>query len=409
MKFQKKTIIFVFIIISLIMPFILLNSQYIINQSNKNLDYQSRITNSTVDTILRNNFTGSYNKTKVIQYAQRIFNKNDYTILNNKLRNSSDENSGVSEFNDEFNITLPQDYNISKWIIQINNITSKPSWKDIEQNISQSSTTNFGTDYNILAGAMSFNITEQTRVVKVAIYSDVLLNEDQNFTVGIYNRENQWTGKPDKKLEEHTYTGGYSWQWREYTFNLNLTPGSYFVVVNATYISGSGRRFNWSTIADSSDSDGKEGDMWYYFLGNWVESTNNDLSLKIQTELIDTNNNTLQNMNPSALNLNITCNGDKKSVPDNGTVIFSNYNENSNISVLIQSNSSFLANLTWKAWYFNETYTTNTFYFGKMNNANTTWNFNFTVNFPSNTYNYSFKINKLIPQWKLIHAYNDTT
>ncbi|MHA1252863.1 MAG: hypothetical protein ACTSRP_22945, partial [Candidatus Helarchaeota archaeon] len=407
MKHQKNRLLFVFIIISLILPFILLNSQYVMNHSSKNLDDLSKITNSTIDTISKNNFTGSYNKTKVIQYAQRIVNNPGYTITNNKLSNSSDENSGVSGFNDEFNITLPQNYNISKWVIQIKNITSKPSWKDIEQNISQSSYTDLYSSRPY--GAMSFNITTRCRITKVAIYSDVLQDTGQNFSVGIWNRSSQWSGPPNTTLSSHSYTVNYGYQWYEFSFNLNLTPGSYFVVVDATNISGSGRRFRWSTIADSSDSDGKEGDMWFYFLGSWYESADNDLSLKIQTELIDTNNNTLQNMNPSALNLNITCNGDKKSVPDNGTVIFSNYNENSNISVLVQSNSSFLANLTWKAWYFNETYTTNTFYFGKMNNANTTWNFNFTVNFPSNTYNYSFKINKLIPQWKLIHAYNDTT
>ncbi|MHA1252873.1 MAG: hypothetical protein ACTSRP_22995, partial [Candidatus Helarchaeota archaeon] len=340
--------------------------------------------------ISMNKIYGKGEACSITQYAQREMNISNFDVFNTKLSIVGDANSGVGMNSKEFNITVPQYYNATKIRLELKNITSRPTWIDIEQNASQSSTINFGTYYNILAGAMSFNITERTRVVKVAIYSDVGLNEDQNFTVGIYNRENQWTGKPNKKLEEHTYTGGYSWQWREFTFNLNLTPGSYFVVVNATYISGETRRFIWSTIADSSDSDGKEGDMWYYFHGNWDESTNNDLSLKIRTELIDSSNNTVKNINATKLAMNITANGVKKTLPDNGSIVFDNLNKNENITVLLEANSSFITNITWTAWYLNYTSSSISQYSYVYGEVNVTWNITFGVQFPENTYNYSF-------------------
>ncbi|MHA1252864.1 MAG: hypothetical protein ACTSRP_22950, partial [Candidatus Helarchaeota archaeon] len=351
---------------------------------NNNISVEEK--NST--NVYMNKIYGKGEQCNITQYAQREINITDFGVSNTKLLNGGDDNSGVGQNSGEFNITVPQYYNTTKIRVDLKNITSRPTWFDIEQNASQSSTTDIYD--STPAAAMSFNITERTRVVKVAIYSDVLQNTDQNFSVGIYNRLNQWSGRPNKKLEEHIYTGSYSWQWREFTFNLNLTPGSYFVVVNGTYITGSGRRFSWSTIADSSDSDGKEGDMWFHMLDNWYESATNDLSLKIQTELIDSSNNTLRNINATKFSMNITANGVKKTLPDNGSIVFDNLNKNENITVLLEANLSFITNITWTAWYFNYTSSSISQYSYVYGEVNVTWNITFGVQFPENTYNYSF-------------------
>jgi len=66
-------------------------------------------------------------------------------------------------------------------------------------------------------------------------------------------------------------------------------------------------------------------------------------------------------------------------------------------------------NITWNAWYFNETYSSISKYSGSINHQNATWNISFNVKFPENTYNYSYRIKKNSPSWVLTNAYNTTS
>ncbi|MHA1275333.1 MAG: hypothetical protein ACTSQS_18170, partial [Promethearchaeota archaeon] len=404
-----------YIIISVItLLFILLASSSLIDQipiiNNSAIDMKT----SNIQDINNGNFTGIYNKVNITQLAQRLENDPNFNVLNDKFSISMDYNSYVGDASAEFNVTEISYYNISRIELQIKNISSQPTWKDLENNYS-TSFYSFHASSNPRMMGVTFNIeSDYERLETVSFYGRVVYSSG-NYSIEIWNRTNQWNGNPSNMLWKRILTNeiGAATQWWTIDIGgLNLSRGSYVFVINAWNLTHTGvEEVAWSYLWDSTldPTDNINETTVYKRLITWAEEPDVDLSFKYRTTLIDNQNNTLTNINPNRINMTLTALGSTIDVPDNGTLIFDNINENSNITCLLKANSSFSVNYTWFAWYYNYTNSTNTIYSSHFGHSNTTWNFNFTVNFPSNTYNYSFKINKLIPQWKLIHAYNDTT
>ncbi|MHA1271663.1 MAG: hypothetical protein ACTSPY_17860 [Candidatus Helarchaeota archaeon] len=413
MKYRLK--LNFYIIISVItLSFILLASSSLIDQvpiiNNSAIDMKT----SNIQEINNGNFTGIYNKVNITQLAQRLENDPNFNVLNDKFSISSDYNSYVGDASAEFNVTEISYYNTSRIELQIKNISAQPTWKDLENNYS-TSFYSFHESSNPRMMGVTFNIkSDYERLESVSFYGRVVYSSG-NFSAEIWNRANQWSGTPNTILWKKIMTSeiGVATQWWTIDIGgLNLSKGSYVFVLNGWNLTRTGiEEIAWSYLWDSTldPTDNINETTVYKRLISWAEEPDIDLSFKYRTTLIDNQNNTLTNINANSINMNLTALGSTIDVPDNGTVIFDNINENSNITCLLKANSSFSVNYTWFAWYYNYTYSTNTTYSGLFGHSNTTWNFNFTITFPNNSYNYSFQAFKLLTPWSLIHAYNDSS
>ncbi|RKZ24769.1 hypothetical protein DRQ26_06980, partial [bacterium] len=298
----KQRKLFLIVVFLLIIPNILtLNLSFIIfnlySDIAPNSDNQLNINPSELLGITLNSANGTYNKLNVTQYCQKETNISNKQILNTKLK-TADSQSGVGDNKYEFNITVPNYYNMTDFRLDFKNITAQPTWRDIEQN----TTSSFYVLYDLMAGSdqdtvgMSFDVSSDMRITKIAFYGYSTLRLSSNpgayYSVEIWDRTSQWTGDPNKKLASITDTSDVS-GWNEYSFNLNLTTGSYFVIINGSKITRNSvpkdEGVYWCRVTDSIEGE-DEGSVYYWDGASWSEYTNRDLSLKVQGMMIDINN-----------------------------------------------------------------------------------------------------------------------
>ncbi|MHA1696928.1 MAG: hypothetical protein ACTSYZ_07315, partial [Candidatus Helarchaeota archaeon] len=355
----KQRKLFLIVVFLLIIPNILtLNLSFIIfnlySDIAPNSDNQLNINPSELLGITLNSANGTYNKLNVTQYCQKETNISNKQILNTKLK-TADSQSGVGDNKYEFNITVPNYYNMTDFRLDFKNITAQPTWRDIEQN----TTSSFYVLYDLMAGSdqdtvgMSFDVSSDMRITKIAFYGYSTLRLSSNpgayYSVEIWDRTSQWTGGPNKKLASITDTSDVS-GWNEYSFNLNLTTGSYFVIINGSKITRNSvpkdEGVYWCRVTDSIEGE-DEGSVYYWDGASWSEYTNRDLSLKVQGMMIDINNDSLKITNPKKVDLKVEVNSTTTSVPSNGTLMYRNWNTNGNVSVKLTTNSSVIMNITW--------------------------------------------------------------
>ncbi|MHA1275444.1 MAG: hypothetical protein ACTSQS_18750, partial [Promethearchaeota archaeon] len=385
------------------------NSQKIKIRTPDNLKY-----NYIPDNLKYNYIEGVGNSCNVIQYVQRQDSSTNFEVLKPKFGIPSNLQSYVGNVSGNINITEIKGYNISKIQINITNITTRPTWKDVENNYSSNFYSIHSASNPRMYGDV-FNIySEYERLERISFYGRVVYSSG-NYSIEIWNRTNQWSGTPSSMLWKKILTNeiGPATQWWTIDIGgLNLSRGSYVFVINAWNLTRTGvEEVAWSYLFDGivDPTDNKNETTVYKKMLSWSEEPDVDLSMKYETTIIDNQNNTLTNINGSRIDMNITVCGTTKDVPNNGSLTFTNLNEVGNVSCLIDANSSFIINYSWSAHYYNFTKTTISRYTYSMGNINSTWNFNFTVSFPLNSYNYSFKVIKNSPEWILIHAYNSSS
>ncbi|MFX0139412.1 MAG: hypothetical protein ACFFDN_37575, partial [Candidatus Hodarchaeota archaeon] len=329
----------------------------------------------------------------------------------------------AGDISKDFNITAIDNYNRTYHKIIIQNVSAEPTWKDIEENttlinaaVNRTEIADIGTTYQ--CAAMEFNLTEDSRVTTVAWYGRVIDSVNSEWYVEIWNRSSQWQGAPGTRLTRIILTSSDPVGWTSHNFDLNLTQGSYFFIINGSNLDIliNGDLVYWAKIPDSGGgTDGSDDGDVYVYSGAWgTPFPTFDVSLKVQTVLIDSNNDTLININPENIDLNMTIDSIVYDVnSSNYEFNFTNLNEIGNKTVTLTSNNSFSCNLTWTTLNFNNTNTDSVAYNVTKGVNYAIWKFNYTVSFPTPTYgetlyDYDVSIFKPNPSWNMIEALNST-
>ncbi|MHA1377225.1 MAG: hypothetical protein ACTSRG_02475 [Candidatus Helarchaeota archaeon] len=418
---KKKTSIII-LIAMLSSPFILLlNFNTFLNMDNlqfpipENKQENPILKVETFHEITKNEANGTHNALQVNQTCNTNKTELDWTVQNAQLKVSGNYDSGVGPNEGEFNITVPTNYNRTYYEINVQNISAEATWIDIEQNTSSNwigGSNGFDKDNvaNYNTYGMSFNLTRDSRITSIAPYGLISVASGY-YDVEIWNSSG---GKPDTELCNFSLSSTPSYWMTFNQFNINLTAGTYFFVINASQLDGGpSAGVKWSSISDVGDPD--DGKVYGYFIGaDWAEVSFIDLSLKVQAVYIDSNNDSLININPEEIDMNMTV--DSKVYDVNSTTYSFNFidNDGKNESVLISANSSFSCNLTWSSINVNKTYT-NIINYNITLGANwVNWTTNFSVSKPSASYgetlkNYSVLIEKPNPSWDMYLALNSSS
>ncbi|MHA1385692.1 MAG: hypothetical protein ACTSR3_18225 [Candidatus Helarchaeota archaeon] len=413
---KKKYFVNIILILVTFSPFLglLLTS---VNENRLNIPSYSGSRNPSPDLgvetwreISNSSANGTRSSLNVTQYVKG--NKTMLDWLNQNDPGLAD-NTPVGNISRDFNVSGIDNYNKSKIKIQIHNVSAEPTWEDVEYDVDSGSGNDriYINNFNCTAmdTAMEFNVTVRSRLTKIAWYGSVVNINTNTWYWQIWNRTSQWSGDPDTYLTSSSSNGGDPDGWSEISYNLNLTPGSYFFVINGSQLQGA-----------------FDGGYWYYKFGSDADSYAHtdagwspispakDYGLKVQLVPIDVTNNTLKNIDPTSIGMNMTIGAQEISVFSNGTHEFTNLNKQENETVTLTANASFSANITWEIWCFNKTNTTIVMYNGSQASAPTIhWNFNFTVNHPIPNYGetlseYNITIFKPSPSWDLDRALNAT-
>ncbi|NVM03437.1 MAG: hypothetical protein HWN67_13995, partial [Candidatus Helarchaeota archaeon] len=207
--------------------------------------------------------------------------------------------------------------------------------------------------------------------------------------------------------------------WNTFSnIDVNLTAGYYYFVFDATLLNdtlplttGIHWYYNWDTLFNGGDN--VDEGLIYQYVGIWSQINTQDLSLKLKTIYIDSSNNTLTNMSPEEIDMNMTVDSTVYDV-NSTTYNFSfKDNDNQNETVTITTNASFSCNLTWTSKNFNETLTDNVLYNISYNGQWVNWTTNFMVSNPSPSYNesltnYTVTIYKPNSNWTMYLALNSS-
>jgi len=383
----------------------------------KYINPNNDLTEDTVKYITNSSINGTRDPLSVNQTCTMNKTELDWTVQNDMGDGPAPAPQvPAGNITRDYNITAIDDYNRTSYEITIQNITMEPTWKDVEENTSSVTT---GSNYVTLddsggftpsCAAMEFNITKNTRLINISYWGRTFDSGADNWYVEIWNRSLQWQGDPATMLVRLTSSSSTTPKWQINTFNLNLTPASYFLVLNGSELDDiNGDFIRWSYSTDSVD----DGDAYVYIasLGGW-NAYADDLSMKIQTVEIDSNNDTLKNVDAGAINLNLTVDGtDYQATGTKYTKTFSGLNEAGNKLVTLTANHSFSCNLTWTSGNFNSTETTTVIYNATAPSTVVDWNFNFSVNYPVPNYgetitNYNVTIYKPDLSWDMFRALN---
>ncbi len=379
------------------------------NANNQNPD----INTDVFDEISKDQANGTRSPLKVNQTVES--NKTNLNWLVQNLRNQTNDELGVSANERDIDITTPSDYNRTSYEINIQNISAEPTWIDIEEN---HSALKYILSSSSSPYAMSFNLSRDSRITDISIYGYLILFAG-NYDIEIWNATGVGLAPNTSIWSDTRVTTFGSTTWNVFNnINVNLTAGYYYFVINATNLvdsipgtTGVHWIYNWDTTFNGGDNV-DEGYI-YQYVGVWSQVNTQDLSLKLRTVYIDSSNNTLTNMNPEEIDMNMTIDSTVYDV--NSTVSNFNFadNDGENKSVIISTNASYSCNLTWTSKNFNETLTDNVIYNITHNGQLVNWITNFTVSNPIPAYgesltNYTVTIYKPNSNWTMNLALNSS-
>ncbi len=412
-KIPIKIIIFIIILTSPYLAILNYNQYNSESPIPLNLLEKLNFKSKTFNEITKDYANGTRNGLNVTQTSYS--NKTYLNWLVSNVINATGPESPAGDNERQFDVTVPTDYNRTNYEINIQNISAESTWRDVEQNFS---TLKYILSSSSSPYAMSFILSRDSRITDISLYGYLILFSGY-YDIEIWNSTGVGNA-PQALLWNSSRTGQFgTTTWNVFSnINVNLTAGFYYFVINATNLvdsipgtTGVHWFYNWDTTFNGGDNV-DEGYL-YQYVGVWSQINTQDMSLKLKTVYIDSSNNTLTNMNPEDIDMNMTIDSTVHDV--NSTTYNFNFadNDGENKSITISTNSSFSCNLTWTSINVNLTQTTNIKHNISLGELWSYWKTNFSVSAPTASYgeslsNFSVTLSKPLSSWNMILALNSS-